>query len=205
MGEDKFQFATSEARHSELADDELDASLDDRLEQEDYNSILEMFRNPDGTYQYSEDFFSAVAQVCEWDHESIAGRTENPELLAQLAQSEDEQVRRNVARNSFTASETLARLAQDEDLAVRQVVAGDERCPAHVLSKLLLDEHAAVRNEAAQNRSLDPADLERVITVVDADVRQAITQRQQREAAIAEAVREAEERHGPVHMTLDLR
>ena len=119
----------------------------------------------------------AIMKHSQADHVLIADGTQDPDLLAELARSDDYSIRLAVASNPSCPPEILAQLAQDEDREVRQAVAAQQKCPTHVLVELLGDDASDVRLTAAQNPSLDPADLERVILSLNEEVQRVIAAR----------------------------
>ena len=74
-----------------------------------------------------------------------------PEVLEELAEDEDADVRYGVAGNPNTPAEVLMKLAEDEDKWVRQEVAYNRSTPVEILRKLAEDEEENVRQEVAEN------------------------------------------------------
>ena len=75
----------------------------------------------------------------------------SPEIIDELAEDEDANVRYGVARNPNTPVEVIMKLTEDEDANVRYGVADNPRISAEVLRKLAEDEDEWVRQEVAKN------------------------------------------------------
>ena len=75
----------------------------------------------------------------------------SPEMIEELAEDEDADVRYGVAQNSHTPAEVLRKLAEEENPFVRKQVAWNCAIPIDVLEKLADDEDEGVRCAVAQN------------------------------------------------------
>jgi transcription initiation factor TFIIIB Brf1 subunit/transcription initiation factor TFIIB len=76
-----------------------------------------------------------------------------PEELAELATNEDEQIRRNVARNVSTPPNVLVNMAKDDVAEVRRGVAGNINTPQEVLMELAQTDDVRTRQYIAGNPS----------------------------------------------------
>ena len=75
------------------------------------------------------------------------------DILKKLAEDEIGDVRSAVAENPNTSTEVLMRLAEDEDWHVRREVAKNTKTPAEALKKLAEDKDEDVRYEVVKNSS----------------------------------------------------
>ena len=82
----------------------------------------------------------------------------SPEMIEELAEDEDKDVRKEVVYNPKTPVEVLRKLAEDEDKDVRKEVAYNPKTPVEVLRKLAGDEDKDVRWGAIRNPNI-PADI----------------------------------------------
>ncbi|WP_186538662.1 HEAT repeat domain-containing protein, partial [Dulcicalothrix desertica] len=73
------------------------------------------------------------------------------DILQQLADSQDEQDRREVASHKHTPASILAQLAIDESKLVRREVAGNPNTAVSILEQLALDEEQEVRRAIGSN------------------------------------------------------
>ena len=101
----------------------------------------------------SPEMLEELAEDKDW--EVRYGVAENPntpaEVLMKLADDKDENVRYELARNPKTRVEILRKLADDKDWDVRCQVAHNRSTPAEVLMKLADDKNLNVRYEVAMN------------------------------------------------------
>ena len=85
-------------------------------------------------------------------HQLLADNKHTPgRMLAELAYSEEIDLRFRVARNSVTPEATVRALAEDRYARVREGVARNTRAPSDVLYKLRLDRSIAVRRAVHEN------------------------------------------------------
>ena len=77
----------------------------------------------------------------------------SPEMVEELAEDEDFEVRQEVSKNPNAPAEVLRKLAEDEDWLVRKEVAEHPGTPAEALRKLAEDEDVDVRADVADNPS----------------------------------------------------
>src|SRR3990167_5870791 len=98
------------------------------------------------------------------------------QVLTLLAQDKDVYVRCYVAQSTSTSPEALVLLAQDKDADVRYNVAQNTSTPAEVLTLLAQDQDATVRLSVAQNTSTPPEALALLAQDQDADVRHYVAQ-----------------------------
>ena len=75
----------------------------------------------------------------------------SPEILKELAEDEDNDVRWEVAKHPNTPAEVFMKLAEDENRFVRSAVTRNPSTPVEVLMKLAEDGDASVRCEVAEN------------------------------------------------------
>ena len=75
----------------------------------------------------------------------------SPEILKELAEDEDDDVRWEVAKHPNTPAEVFMKLAEDENRFVRSAVTRNPSTPVEVLMKLAEDGDASVRCEVAEN------------------------------------------------------
>jgi len=95
----------------------------------------------------------------------------SPEILAQLASDDDEDVRASVAKNPNTLLEVLTKLAEDKVADVRWAVAENPNTPLEILAKLADDESNTVRYLVAKNPNTPPEVLAKLAKDDDEDVR----------------------------------
>ena len=98
----------------------------------------------------------------------------SPEVLEELTEDEDEEVRREVAYNPRTPAEVLRKLAEDKDEEVREEVAYNSRTPVEVLKKLAEDEYWNMRRGVAENPSTPAEVLRKLAEDKDGDVRRVV-------------------------------
>ena len=77
----------------------------------------------------------------------------SPEMIEELVEDEDEDVRYAAAENPNAPTEVLMRLAEDKDRYMRFAVSRNPRTPVDILTKLAGDEDEEVRYEVARNSS----------------------------------------------------
>ena len=82
----------------------------------------------------------------------------SPEILKELAEDEDDDVRWEVAKHPRTPAEALRKLAGDGDMWVRIAVSRNPSTPVEVLMKLADDGDWEMRQEVARNPST-PVDI----------------------------------------------
>lgn len=112
-----------------------------------------------------------------WDRQKAAAHLECPvEVLKELAQDENRDVRRAVAENSKIPLDVLEILAQDEDFAVRAAVAENPATPLVVLERLSRDKSPFVRQAVGWNRNTSSALLEKLAQDESGYVREAAAQ-----------------------------
>ena len=82
----------------------------------------------------------------------------SPEMLEELAEDEDDDVRWEVAKHPRTPAEALRKLAEDGGMWVRSAVSRNPSTPVEVLMKLADDGDWEMRQEVARNPSI-PVDI----------------------------------------------
>ena len=82
----------------------------------------------------------------------------SPEILKELAEDEDDDVRWEVAKHPRTPAEALRKLAEDGGMWVRSAVSRNPSTPVEVLMKLADDGDWEMRQEVARNPST-PVDI----------------------------------------------
>ena len=82
----------------------------------------------------------------------------SPEILKELAEDEDDDVRWEVAKHPRTPAEALRKLAEDGGMWVRSAVSRNPSTPVEVLMKLADDGDWEMRQEVARNPSI-PVDI----------------------------------------------
>lgn len=111
------------------------------------------------------------------NHITIAGHPNSSSgLLAELAASDNAEVRAKVATNPNTSTRTLATLARDTVAQVRQLVAAHQNTQAETLAALARDPDPSVRLVTALNRHTSPGDLLALARDSAVSVRQAVAQ-----------------------------
>lgn len=98
-------------------------------------------------------------------------RSTPPEVLAQLANDEDKEVRGWVANNPNTSAEVLAHLASDDSWQVRAWVAGNSNIPVKILTQLANDADEGVRFAVAQNPNTPAEVIAQLANDADEEVR----------------------------------
>ena len=98
----------------------------------------------------------------------------SPEMIEELAEDEDEEMRKKFAENPKTPVEVLRKLAEDEDRYVREAVAKNPRTHTEVLRKLAKDENWVVRHGVVRNPRTPAEILMRLADDKDMDVRSAV-------------------------------
>ena len=103
---------------------------------------------------------------------------ENPnapaEALRKLAEDDDWTVRIEVVRNPRTPIDILKKLAEDEDMQVRIAVAKNPRTPVEAIMKLAEDEDWAVRITVARNPKPPAEVIRKLADDEDTDMRSAV-------------------------------
>ena len=82
----------------------------------------------------------------------------SPEMIEELAEDEDDDVRWEVAKHPRTPAEALRKLAEDGGMWVRSAVSRNPSTPVEVLMKLADDGDWEMRQEVARNPSI-PVDI----------------------------------------------
>ena len=113
---------------------------------------------------YAELSKTAAVESAKYAHQLPWGAAENrnasPDMLAILADHEDDTVRRYVAANPSTEAEVLAILAKDEGNSVREAVASNSSTEPEVLAILAKDQNfRSVRRAVARNPTTPVATL----------------------------------------------
>ncbi len=108
------------------------------------------------------------------DYDKSYDNDTSPEELLKLAESDDEEVRQNVASNTSSPITALEKLSQDEDSTVRQYVAENANCTPELLKKLSQDEDNFVRSAIAENANCTPELLKKLSQDEDTWVRLAV-------------------------------
>lgn len=121
-----------------------------------------------------------------------------PEVLAVLADDEDERVRREVAANPSNLIDVLDRLSSDSDWKTRWEVAGNSTTPGHVLAVLAGDEGWQVRAKVAFHPALPIDALEGLAYDKDARVRTAAARHPHQPFETAVAAYDSLENEEPV-------
>ena len=88
----------------------------------------------------------------------IESDSTSPEILKELAEDEDDDVRWEVAKHPRTPAEALRKLAEDGSMWVRSAVSRNPSTPVEVLMKLADDGDWEMRQEVARNPST-PVDI----------------------------------------------
>jgi hypothetical protein len=146
MTPDSETYEIFDAEDWELAPEDAKQILGDQFDRV-YDAILKHLEKSEGTklFRTFEKFFKKAKDP-----------NTPPEILAQLAQHENKNVRAHVAVNPSTPPEALAQLAQDESGHVRYDVARNPSTPAEVLTKLAQDEGELTVDAVAENPSAPP-------------------------------------------------
>ena len=100
----------------------------------------------------------------------------SPEMLEELAENEDKDVRETVAENPKTPVELLKKLAGDRDLVVRHNVALNTSTPVDILMKLAEDEEKWVRFAVARNPNAPAEALKKLAEDENWRVRRAVAE-----------------------------
>jgi hypothetical protein len=93
------------------------------------------------------------------------------DILKELAEDEDADVRRGTAANPNTPAYILEKLARDEDVRVRMDAASNPNISASILKELLLDEYYDVSSNAAANPNMPAGNLKKLAKDDDVRVR----------------------------------
>ena len=88
-----------------------------------------------------------------------AKKSKDKEILHKLSMSDDEEIRKNVAKNIFTNHSDLILLHRDKSSEVRKNVADNPTIHLNMLMSLMEDEDEEVRNTAKKNYSEYVQDL----------------------------------------------
>ena len=119
----------------------------------------------------------------------------SPEMIEELAEDEDADVRYAAAENPNIPTEVLMRLAEDEDRYMRSAVSRNPRIPAEVLKKLAVDEDGEVRYEAARNSSNPVEALRKLAENKDEYVRRGVAYNSNTPAEVFMKLAEDEDRY----------
>ena len=95
----------------------------------------------------------------------------SPEMIEELAEDEDFEVRQEVSKNPNAPAEVLRKLAEDEDVWVRKEVAKNPGTPAEALRKLAEDKNDDVRWKVSKNPNAPAEALKKLAEDEDVDVR----------------------------------
>ena len=117
----------------------------------------------------------------------------SPEMIEELVEDEDEDVRYAAAENPNAPAEVLMRLAEDEDRDMRSAVSRNPRIPAEVFKKLAGDEDDGVRWEVARNSSNPVEVLRKLAENKDECVRQGVAYNSNTPAEILKKLAEDED------------
>lgn len=98
-----------------------------------------------------------------------------PDVMADLAESNNWKCRREAAKNEKTPTNVLLKLAESKDWEVRWGVAKNPKTPAEILERLADDSKVDVRMEVALNPSTHVDVLQKLSNDESNFVRQAIT------------------------------
>jgi WD40 repeat protein len=120
------------------------------------------------------------------------------EILSELANDRDPDVRRAVAGNRNTPISILDRLANDEDLDVRRAIAGNRSTPPEILEILARDMAYAVRIALAGNPNTPIWILKQLAKDANDDVRRAVADNPNTPVEIPEELETEEIKDFPV-------
>ena len=98
----------------------------------------------------------------------------SPEMIEELVENEDWQVRKEVANNPKAPAEVLRKLVEDEDKEVRYKVINNPSTPVDILKKLADDKDKGVRKEVTKNPSTPVDILRKLAEDEDAGVREKV-------------------------------
>ena len=93
-----------------------------------------------------------------------------PDLLERLSQSNDDEIRKNVAKNSNTPLKVLSILSQDSNEDVRANIASNPNTPIEILSIMSKDSSIYVRGRIALNSSTPLEILKKLIDNGEEDI-----------------------------------
>ena len=93
------------------------------------------------------------------DRLTAAKKSKDKEILHKLSMSDDEEIRKNVAKNIFTNHSDLILLSRDKSSEVRKNVADNPTIHLNMLMSLMEDEDEEVKNTAKKNYSEYVQDL----------------------------------------------
>ena len=128
----------------------------------------------------SPEMIEELMEDKDWEVRYGVARNPNApvELLMKLAEDEDGDVRCSVAENPHTPVEILRKLAEDEKALVRRGVAENPHTPVELLRKLTEDEDKWVRQKAVENPSAPVEVLRKLAEDKDEDewVRSAVAE-----------------------------
>ena len=119
----------------------------------------------------------------------------SPEMIEELVEDEDADVRYAAAENPNIPTEVLMRLAEDEDRYMRSAVSRNPRIPAEVLKKLAVDEDGEVRYEVARNSSNPVEFLRKLAENKDEYVRRGVAYNSNTPAEVFMKLAEDEDRY----------
>lgn len=93
------------------------------------------------------------ATICAEARKAIVQHKQVPaEMLLDLAQAEEAEIRQTIAQNERTPTQALQILAREQDETIRQAVASNPQTPVDVLLSLAQDQAWKVRQAVARNR-----------------------------------------------------
>ena len=98
----------------------------------------------------------------------------SPEMIEELAENEDWQVRKEVANNPKAPAEVLRKLVEDENKSVKYKVINNPSTPVDILKKLADDKDKGVRKEVTKNPSIPVVILKKLAEDEDASVREKV-------------------------------
>jgi len=117
----------------------------------------------------------------------------SPEMLEELAEDEDWQVRSGVAYNPNTSVEVLMKLAEDKNKNVRYELARNPNTRVELLGKLADDKDWDVRCQVAYNRNAPAEILVKLADDKDLNVRYEVTRNPSTPAEVLRKLAEDEE------------
>ena len=98
----------------------------------------------------------------------------SPEMIEELAEDEDANVRYEVAKHPNTPADILTKLADDKDVYVRRAVAENPKAPVEALKKLAEDKNDDVRWKVSENPNTPVEALRKLAEDEDAGVREEV-------------------------------
>ena len=98
----------------------------------------------------------------------------SPEMIEELAEDEDKEVRQEVAKNPNAPAEALRKLAEDKYSDVRFAVSGNPNTPAEALKKLANDKYWGVKQAVAKHPNTPAEALKKLAEDGNWDVEEAV-------------------------------